>query len=505
MSDYSLFDRRDFIKLGASAAAIAALSPGLANAKPAANVFASRFGVSNDELRRTLEAALSKGGDFADLFFQNRTRTMIALEDDKVSKAQTFVDLGVGVRVVKGEAIGYAFTESLEPESLKRAAQTAAAIAEGSSGKKVAPFKVGSKGKFYPLTTNYADVGVAQKTKLLERVNQGLKAKDKRVGSTNITFLDEENEVLVVTSDGQVFTDFQPMTRLTASCVAEQNGRRETGAYNVSARDSMAFYSDERVQRLVDECVRRTVLMFEAETPKGGEMPVVLGAGAGGILLHEAIGHGMEADFNRKEISTYATSLNKPVAEKFVNIVDDATLVNARGSINVDDEGSAASRTGLVVDGVLASYLHDKISAAHYKVKPTGSGRRESYRHTIQPRMRSTYMLNGPHKKEEIIAAVKHGIYCESFSNGQVSIGSGDFTFFVKTGYMIEDGKLGRPIKDVNIIGNGPQTLAKVSMVADDLVIDEGGWTCGKNGQSVPVSQGMPTALVKGMTVGGKA
>jgi TldD protein len=250
--------------------------------------------------------------------------------------------------------------------------------------------------------------------------------------------------------------------------------------------------------------VKNTVVLFESAQAPAGEMPVVLAAGSSGILLHEAIGHGMEADFNRKGVSIYADKIGKPIAKPFVNIVDDGTQAHARGSINVDDEGTVAGRTQLVEGGVLATYLHDRISAGHYGVKPTGNGRRESYQHAPIPRMRSTYMLPGPHKTEEIIASVKNGIYCSRFTNGQVQIGAGDFTFYVKNGRLIEDGKLTRPIKDVNIIGNGPKVLELVDMVADDLEIDEGGWTCGKDGQRVPVSQGIPTVRVASITVGGQ-
>jgi TldD protein len=255
---------------------------------------------------------------------------------------------------------------------------------------------------------------------------------------------------------------------------------------------------------MVREAVFRTTILFEAVQAPAGEMPVVLAAGSSGILLHEAIGHGMEADFNRKGISIYSDKIGKLVAKPFVNIVDEGTQEAARGAINVDDEGNAADKTMLVQDGVLTTYLHDTISAKHYGVKPTGNGRRESYQHAPMPRMRSTYMLPGPHKKDEIIASVKKGIYCTNFSNGQVQIGAGDFTFYVKNGYLIEDGKLTRPIKDVNIIGNGPKALEQIDMVSDDLVIDEGGWTCGKDGQSVPVSQGIPTVRVASLTVGGR-
>jgi TldD protein len=294
------------------------------------------------------------------------------------------------------------------------------------------------------------------------------------------------------------------MTVLSVSVLAEQGGRREQNGSNVAGRAGLEFYTPERLDRVVREAVARTAILFEAGAPPAGELPVVLAAGSSGILLHEAIGHGMEADFNRKGTSIYADKIGKAIARPFVNIVDDATNPGARGAINVDDEGNEAGVTHLVQDGVLATYLHDAISARHYGVAPTGNGRRESYRHPPLPRMRSTYMLPGPHAREEIIASVKRGIYCQNFSNGQVNIGAGDFTFYVKNGFLIEDGKLTRPVKDVNIIGNGPKALEQVDMVADDLEIDEGGWTCGKDGQSVPVSQGLPTVRVASMTVGGR-
>ena len=293
------------------------------------------------------------------------------------------------------------------------------------------------------------------------------------------------------------------MTTLWLSVTAEKDGRRETNGYNVAGRSGFDFYSEERLDRVVKEAVARTLILFDAVQAPAGEMPIVMAAGSSGILLHEAIGHGMEADFNRKNTSIYSDKIGKPIAKPFVNIVDDGSLDNARGAINVDDEGNVAGNTHLVEGGVLATYLHDSISAKFYKVKPTGNGRRESYKYPPMPRMRATYMLPGPHKHDEIIASVKKGIYCTNFTNGQVKIGAGDFTFYVKNGYMIEDGKLTRPIKDVNIIGNGPKVLEDTDMVADDMKIDEGGWMCGKNGQSVPVSQGIPTVRVSSITVGG--
>ena len=464
----------------------------------------ARYGIAAEDIRRTMETALSRGGDYCDLYFQHTISNVLGLEDDAVNRARTSVEMGVGVRVLKGDSTGYAFTEEISAAALKRAAATAAEIADGTASPSPKAFELKSHPSYYPADTAWGKVDLSKKMGLLTGVNGRLKSADKRIVKTTLSFADEETEVYIVNSEGVVRHDRQPMTRLVASCVAEQGATRETGSYNLAARDGWSFFTPERIDRLVKEAVRRTVLMFEAIVPPGGEMPVVLGAGSSGILLHEAIGHGMEADFNRKGTSTYASRLGKPIAEKFVNVVDDATLVNARGSVNFDDEGNPTENTHLVVDGVLASYLHDRISAKHYGVKSTGSGRRESFRSVPMPRMRSTYMLNGPHKAEEIVKSVKKGIFCESFSNGQVNIGAGDFTFFVKTGYLIEDGKLTRPIKDTNIIGNGPDILSKINMVADDLMIDEGGWTCGKNGQSVPVSQGMPTVKVSAITVGGK-
>ncbi|MCA9569924.1 MAG: TldD/PmbA family protein, partial [Myxococcales bacterium] len=281
--------------------------------------------------------------------------------------------------------------------------------------------------------------------------------------------------------------------------------KREAGGYNVAARHDLSYYDEARQGRLVDLAVDRALQSLVAESPPAGEMPVVMAAGSSGILLHEAIGHGMEADFNRKAISIYSDRMDKRIAPDEVTIVDDGTLPNARGSINCDDEASQTERTVLVDRGHLRSYLHDRISARHYGVSPTGSGRRESFRHPVLPRMRSTYMENGPHDPAEIIASVKRGLYCETFANGAVQIGAGDFAFYVKHGYLIEDGKLTRPVKDVNLIGNGPKVLEAIEMVGNDLTIDEGGWTCGKDGQSVPVSQGMPTVKVASLSVGGGA
>ena len=472
-------------------------------------VYFARFGVTESLIRDALGVALAKGGDYADVFFQHRVGSTMALEDGEVNRAFASVDLGVGVRVVKGDQTGYGYTEELTLEAIKNAAATAASIADGPSRDAPAIFRAdpGPGGAFparYLLKRGWEDVSPKEKLPFLLALNERTFKADPRVKKVSVGFSDEHGAVLVADSNGRLVEDVQPMTSLYLSCVAEDKGRREQNGYNVAGREGLDFYTEDRLARMVREAVGRTVILFDAVQPPAGEMPIVMAAGSSGILLHEAIGHGMEADFNRKNTSIYSDRIGKPVAKPFVNIVDDGSIDGARGSINVDDEGNVAGKTLLVDGGTLATYLHDSISAKFYKVPSTGSGRRESFRFPPMPRMRSTYMQNGPHKRDEIIASVKKGILCTNFTNGQVNIGAGDFTFYVKNGFLIEDGKLTRPIKDVNIIGNGPKVLEKIDMVADDLAIDEGGWTCGKNGQSVPVSQGIPTVRVSSITVGGR-
>jgi TldD protein len=455
-------------------------------------------------IKEALAAAMAHGADRADVFFQHRVTNTLALEDGEVNRANVNVMLGVGVRAVKGDQTGYGYTEELTRASINGAAATAASIAGGPSRRAPTRLNTGALPDRYPVKIAWDGIGTREKLPLLMHLNRETFAADPRVKKASMFFSDGMDAILLCDSDGRMIADLQPMTVLYLSCVAEHKGRREQNQYGVAGRAGFEFYSPERLARIVKEAVARTTILFDAAPPEAGEMPVVLAAGSSGILLHEAIGHGMEADFNRKGISIYADKIGKPIAKPFVNIVDDATVDGARGAINVDDEGQPAGRTQLVANGILTTYLHDRISAAHYKVPATGNGRRESYQFAPMPRMRATYMLPGPHQRDEIIASVKKGIYCSNFTNGQVQIGAGDFTFYVKNGFLIEGGKLTRPIKDVNIIGNGPKVLEQIDMVSDDLVIDEGGWTCGKDGQSVPVSQGIPTVRVASITVGGR-
>lgn len=461
------------------------------------------FGVGAGLIRRALAAATEHGADDADLYFQHSTSTSVALSDHKVNRVHTGVDLGVGVRVVVGDQVGYAYTEDLSEASVIRAARTASQIAR--TARQHAPVELSSilLPNYYPVVRNWADVAIGERVPLVRQWEQWAFESDPRVQKVQVSLSDGESRVLIARADGRLTFDYRPMTQASVSCTAGEGELSESGNYNLASRAGLDFYTEERQRRMCTRATERAIRSLHAGSPPAGEMSVVMAAGSSGILLHEAIGHGMEADFNRKGISIFAERMGKTVANEQVTIVDDATLEQARGSINVDDEGNETERTVLVENGVLRSYLHDSISAKHYGVKPTGSGRRQSFRYPVLPRMRATYMEAGPHSRDEIIASVDRGIYCETFQNGQVQIGAGDFAFYVRHGYLIENGKLTQPIKDVNLIGNGPKVLASIDMVGNDLEIDEGGWTCGKEGQGVPVSQGMPTVKVRNLSVGG--
>ena len=463
------------------------------------------FAVSQQTARKVMARAMASGGDFCDLFFQRTRINYLGLEDAAVNRATTKVDLGVGVRVVRGVETGYAYTESLDERSMLQAAEVAAAVASGAARAAPKALKVGQPAAYYPVQTPWPSVPTSDKVKLLMRMHGMVAAQDKRVQKINISYRDEDSAVVVLDSDGRLFSDHQPMTVCYISCVAEDKGRRESNYYGLSGRAGLELYSEAKLKRVTTEAVRRTTVLFDSVAGPVGELPVVLGPGSSGILLHEAIGHGMEADFARKKTTIYTDMIGKQIAPKHVTIVDDGTNKNLRGSINVDDEGGQSRRTVLVDKGVLRTFLHDRISARQMKAPATGNGRRQSFRHMVIPRMRNTYMLAGPHPRAEIIGSVKKGIYAEHFTNGEVAIGAGDYTFYVKNGYLIEDGKLTRPIKDVNIIGNGPKSLRQVTMVGQDEKMDDGGWTCGKRGQRVPVGLGLPTIKIAAITVGGTA
>ncbi len=503
--------RRDFVKVTGTGLALATLPgfirSGFAGISPGDNpynFYFQRFGIDEDMIRKVMGEALHYGGDYCDLFFQNEVSNSIRLQDNIVNSASTNVTLGVGIRVLNGNQTGYSFTEDISLASMKAAARTAAGIASGSPKAAPKTFNSTKLMNYYDTKLSYEDVGVKDKVEMLQSINDDVFKQDPRVVKANVSFSDSENYILIVNSEGSIASDYQPMLRISVGCTAEEDGKRENNYFDYSVRDDISFLTEEKLKRLPREAVARTVKLFEAQTPPAGEFPVVLAAGSSGILLHEAIGHGMEADFNRQGISVFSDMINKKVAEDFITIVDNGKNSHVRGSINVDDEGQPSEETLLVENGVLRSFMHDRISASHYGVEPTGSGRRESFKHYPMPRMRNTYMKDGPHSFDEIISSVKYGIVAEQFTNGQVNIGPGDFTFYVKSGSLIEDGKITGLIKDVNIIGNGPDVLSKVTMVGNDMKMAEGGWTCGKNGQSVPVSMGLPSVLVSSITVGGR-
>ncbi|MCH8159569.1 MAG: TldD/PmbA family protein [Proteobacteria bacterium] len=506
--------RRDFLSTVAAGSAVVTMPGflagcGVQSARAIArqapqNPFMEWFGVDQATVARVMSELTARGADAADVYFQHSRSNRLTLEDGIVSSANSGIQQGVGLRVVIGEQTGYAFTEDLTLPSMLAAARTASAIASRSRVVGPQSFNPSSSGDLYTTTVPWADVGIDQKLPILKMVEAKAKARDPAIEKVAVYWSDGDDRIMIATLDGKLVLDQRPMTRLTVVVTAKKGDETQTGYSNIAAREEFSWYTEERLSKMVDEAVDRTLIQFKATRPPAGEMPVILAAGASGILLHEAIGHGMEADFNRKGTSIYSDMMGKKVAESFVTIVDQANIPRERGALNYDDEGNKAGRTVMVENGILRSYLHDQISARQYDLQPTGSGRRESYRFAPMPRMTCTFMEDGPHTKDEIIAAVDHGIICETYTNGQVQIGAGDYTFYVKNGWLVEKGKVTAPIKDVNIIGNGPESLKRITMVANDARLDTGGWTCGKNGQSVPVSQGIPTVLVSKMTVGGE-
>lgn len=464
------------------------------------------FKITDEALRQVLAVALEKGGDYADLYFQHTMNNGLQLQDNIVNNAQSNVDFGVGVRVLKGDQTGYAYVENVSLKEMLAAARTAAQIADG--GNSVSPAAnmtdVGQKSSRYAISDPWESVSITAKIPFLQKLNDQIFAMDGRVQKVRAFLSDTTSHVFFCNSEGESFYDYRPMVSLSVICVMEEKGRIEKYVTTSSFRKGAEFLTDELIAEIARKAVDNTALLLKAIKPKGGEMPVVMGAGGSGILLHEAIGHAFEADFNRKKTSIFSDKLHQKICDAHINVVDDGTIPFNRSSINMDDEGVEGQKTYIVKEGVLNSYLHDRISARYYGVKPTGNGRRENFRQMPIPRMRATYMEGGNVSEEEIIASVKKGIFACGFTNGQVQIGAGDFTFFVSSGFLIENGRLTQPIKDINIIGNGPKALAAISMVGDRSIIDNGNWTCGKDGQSCPVTCGMPSVLVKQLTVGGE-
>ena len=461
------------------------------------------FKVSQENLRRLTETAIRRGGDFADLYFENTTYFNLLLKDGVVSSGGFHTDFGVGIRVLKGEKTGYAYSESTEMADMLKAAEAAAVIAEGSTSTRTYGVVDKMQLDVYPVKEDWRLQSPDRFLPFLKELEKEIFSRDSRIVKVIARMSDSVSDVLMYNSLGELTYETRPMGSVSVTAVFQQGDRTENRTASRSYRIGAEFIGKELIKELADDAVKGIDARFEAGRPKGGTMSVVMGAGASGILLHEAMGHAFEADFNRKGQSIFSDKLGQRICPEGINIVDDGTLLWNRGSGNYDDEGVAGEKTYMVEDGILRSYLHDRISASWYGVKPTGNGRRENFRYHPIPRMRATYMESGNSTPEDIIASVRNGIYVDEFSNGQVKIGEGDFTFFVKSGFLIEDGRLTAPVKDINVIGNGPQALSDIVAVGNDLKIDNGTWTCGKE-QSVPVSCGIPTVLISRLTVGGE-
>ena len=461
------------------------------------------FKVSESQLQTLADTALSHGGDFCDMYFEHTTFFNLLLKDGVVSSGGFHTDFGVGIRVLKGEKTGYAYSENTEMKDMVKAAEAASAIALGAEGSRTYLPVNDMTYDLYPMERNWRECSAASFLPFLKDLEKAIFEKDARIVKVIARMSDSVSDVMMYNSLGELTCDTRPMGSVTATAVFQQDGKTENATASRSFRTGAELIGPALVREIAEEVVKGIDDRFEARRPKGGQMSVVMGAGASGILLHEAMGHAFEADFNRKGQSIFSDKLGCQVCPKGVNVVDDGTVAFNRGSGNYDDEGVPAQKTYMVRDGILESYLHDRISAAWYGVDPTGNGRRENFRYNPIPRMRATYMESGNADPEGIISSVKNGIYVDEFSNGQVKIGEGDFTFFVKSGFLIENGRLTAPVKDINIIGNGPQALADIVAVGNDLKIDNGTWTCGKE-QSVPVSCGMPTVLISSLTVGGE-
>ena len=461
------------------------------------------FGVNRDILERLISLALSRGGDYADVFFEYSTSNELTLRDGEVNTVENSADYGVGIRVLKDGRTGYAYSESTDMKDMERAALTASCIADGLCGSaKTIGFRPVDFIDRYPMKRSWEDFSLLARKEYLQQINDRAFGLNEYVTKVIANLAFDHSRILFFNSLGDYYCDERPVVSLVTSCILTKGSQSENATVSRSFRMGSEMLTPALQDEICAELSKNMEHLFDAGKPKGGKMPVVMGAGSSGILLHEAIGHAFEADFNRKGTSIFSDRMGQKICSEKISVVDDGTLPANRGSVNVDDEGVVGQKTYMVKDGILTSYLHDRISAAHYGVAPTGNGRRESFRFNPIPRMRATYMEDGDCSEEDIIHSVKKGIYVDNFTNGQVEIGAGDFTFYVKSGYLIENGRLTAPIKDVNIIGNGPEALADITAIAANSRVDNGTWTCGKD-QYCLVSCGMPSVLVKSLTVGG--
>ena len=463
-------------------------------------------GLEERHLNGTLEGILSSNVDYADLYFQISRRESWSLEDGIIREGSFSHDQGVGVRAVSGEKTGFAYSDELLLPALEHAAKAARAITRAGSSKTLPVWQRREQASLYPFADPTTSIDDAEKTALIAGIDQATRALDERVEQVIVSMTSSQDLVLLATSEGALAADVRPLVRFNVSVILEQDGRREQGYSGGGARADLRYFLDgDRPMEYAREAVRQAVVQLEAIPAPAGTMPVVLGPGWPGILLHEAVGHGLEGDFNRKGTSAFTGKVGTRVASPYCTIVDDGTIPNRRGSLAIDDEGTPGQYNVLVEDGILRGYMQDKLNARLMGVAPTGNGRRESFAHTPMPRMTNTYMLAGPHEPEEIIASVDKGLYAPNFGGGQVDITSGKFVFSASEAYLIENGRITAPVKGARLIGDGPEALPRISMVGNDLQLDSGVGTCGKDGQSVPVGVGQPTLKIDELTVGGTA
>jgi TldD protein len=463
------------------------------------------FGLDESHLSKALAEITAHRVDDADLYFQYTRSEGWSLEEGIVKTGSFSIDQGVGVRAVSGEKTAFAYSDDISEASLLDAARTVRSISSaGRTGRvKTATRKIASSRSLYQGIDPISTLDSTAKVKLLEKVEKLARSRDPRVAQVMAGLASEYDVVLVARADGTLAADVRPLVRLSVTVIAEQNGRREIGSGGGGGRFGLAYFSDEQIAEYVDHAVKAALTNLDARPAPAGEMTVVLGSGWPGILLHEAIGHGLEGDFNRKGSSAFSGRIGQRVAAKGVTVLDDGTIADRRGSLNVDDEGNASQRNVLIEDGILKGYIQDSMNARLMKVKPTGNGRRESYAHVPMPRMTNTYMLGGDKDPKEIVASIKKGLYATNFGGGQVDITSGKFVFSASEAYWVENGKIQYPVKGATIVGNGPDALTRVTMIGNDMALDSGVGTCGKEGQSVPVGVGQPTLRIDGLTVGG--
>jgi len=480
---------------------------GIRNLATAQQLLLAPYGLDEAKLQRVLADIFTHKVDYADLYFQYTRNEAWSLEEGIVKSGSFSIDQGVGVRAVSGDKTAFAYSDDISLPALSQAAAATRTIGKSGSGRvKVASALASQTGRnLYTPNDPLDSMTATEKVALLERIEKMARAKDPRVVQVMAGLAGEYDVVLVARSDGVIAADVRPLVRVSVTVIAEQNGRREVGSSGGGGRYAYGYFSDELLAKYVDEAVASALVNLEARPAPAGAMTVVLGPGWPGVLLHEAVGHGLEGDFNRKGSSAFAGRMGERVAAKGVTVVDDGTLANRRGSLNLDDEGNPTQCTTLIEDGILRGYIQDTLNARLMKMPVTGNARRESYAALPMPRMTNTYMLNGDKDPAEIIASVKRGLYAVNFGGGQVDITNGKFVFSASEAYLIEDGKITTPVKGATLVGNGPESLKDVTMIGNDMRLDSGVGVCGKEGQSVPVGVGQPTLRIENMTVGGTA